>query len=560
MPAAAVVAVAGIASSAMQAKAAKSAAATQARSLREASALTAATAAQAKEDILNRMVPALNDYGKEIAKSQQAIASGTADIMNILQTSTGQADRMLTSVGANAKQALLGSTATSQGIPRQQFLTSYNQSQLPATGTAAAPAAPATGGQTYEQTLTGITGLPELTRDTAGNLGTVEDVRAATMAGLEPRQTDSAAGQSALGQQALTSLNLTGELPATGAVAETPSGIGFAGAQQQLQRGEDIGLQALTSQATQARGDILAGTEAGLGSIAAAREGAIADYAPYTQAGAGAIEQEAALSGALGPEAQQAAINSFIESPGQKYLREQQEKALLRSSAATGGLGGGRVRSALMEQAMGIAATQQQQQLENLRSIASRGQTAAGDVAGIRVGTGTTEAGIQTGAGQQLAQIANSLGLNVSQLINATSAEKAALAERMGINLSQLEQAIGSARVAGIQGLGSSLASTVGGATGDIAGLIERGGTTTLSAQQNLASTLGNIAVGAGSQQSEYTAGAGSALAAGQLASGQALAQGIQGLGNVAAYGIGSNYSATPQMPIQMQQQLGIYG
>lgn len=553
MPAAAVVAVAGVASAAMQADAASSAASTQANALQNAATISRAAAIQARSEILDRMVPALAEYNQGIVKAQDQIVSGSADIMRILQSTTGAADQLISSVGADAKRALLGSSAIAQGVPRQTFDQQYDnlmtattpqaldqpvtRPTMPRSGTVRSGATPA-----YESTLAQMTGLPELTRDATGRLGTIADVRESTMAGLADQALTPAAQAgvesiSGISPEQLTALPMAPIAPTATPAATTPTeGYGFTAAQQQLQRGEDIGLANLAQSTTQARQDLITGATEGLGSIERARQGAIADYTPYTEAGSAAMQREAALSGALGPQAQQEAINAFIESPGQKYLREQQEKALLRSASATGGLGGGRIRSALMEQAMNIAATQQQQQLENLRSIAGRGQQAAGDVAGIRVGTGTTEAGIQTQAGQQLAQLASAFGLNVSQLINMTSQEKAALAERTGINLSQLEQAIGQARVSGVQGLGSGLANVIASTTGDVAGLTERGATTALSGQQNLASILANLAVGAGSQAAQYKAGEGSALAAGQMAAGQAIGQGIQGLGNVAAY------------------------
>lgn len=563
MPAVAVVAVAGLASAAMQASAVQSAASTQARGIRQAAETQRIMSAQARQEILERMVPALADYGKGISDAQQQIADGSANVMQILQTTTAGADQIFQSVGANAKQAILGSTAQAQGIPRQQFNQQYAQS----TGTP----------QTFEQYTASRTGGPELAFDAQGNLGTVADTRQRAMAEVAAGGT----GQTFTGQPTTGAISVPGAVstladtattgsttPNIGTPATTtgalPSGIGFAGAQSQLERGEQLGLANLAQGATQARQDLIIGATEGLGSIRSAREGAIADYQPYTEAGAGAIGQEAALSGALGPEAQQAAIDSFIESPGQKYLREQQEKALLRSGAAIGGLGGGRIRSALMEQAMGIAATQQQQQLENLRSIATRGQSAAGDVAGIRIGTGTTEAGIQTGTAQQLAAIANSLGMNTSQLLSLSSQEMAQLAQSTGLNVAQLEQAIGSARAQGLTGLGSSLAGVVAGGTGDIAGLTERGATTELSGQQNISQILANLAVGAGTNISNLQALEGATLASGQVASANALGQGLQGLGQAAAYGIGNygtgtNTTSLPQMTDYQKLQLGIY-
>jgi hypothetical protein len=76
---------------------------------------------------------------------------------------------------------------------------------------------------------------------------------------------------------------------------------------------------------------------------------------PYTEAGRGALTEQQALLGLSGQGAQQEAYARFTESPGQAFLRERQERALLRNAAAIGGLGGGNVRTALQEQAFGRA-------------------------------------------------------------------------------------------------------------------------------------------------------------------------------------------------------------
>lgn len=99
-------------------------------------------------------------------------------------------------------------------------------------------------------------------------------------------------------------------------------------------------------------------------------------FEPYVQPGRDAFQKTAALSGALGAEQEQQAINQFIESPGQAFLRQRAERALLRNQAAIGGLGGGNVRQALQEQAIGLAAQQQQQRLANLGAISDVGMGA----------------------------------------------------------------------------------------------------------------------------------------------------------------------------------------
>ena len=97
------------------------------------------------------------------------------------------------------------------------------------------------------------------------------------------------------------------------------------------------------------------------------------DLAGFRERGGLAGEEEAAFLGLRGPEAEQAALGRFRESPGQVFLRERQERALLRNQAAIGGLGGGNVRTALQEQAFGIASQQLGERKDRLSQIAGRG-------------------------------------------------------------------------------------------------------------------------------------------------------------------------------------------
>jgi len=100
------------------------------------------------------------------------------------------------------------------------------------------------------------------------------------------------------------------------------------------------------------------------------------DAQPYMQAGQSALTQQQALLGLSGADAQEQAMGQFQESPGQKFLRERQERTLLRNASATGGLGGGNVRTALQEQAAGIAGQQFGDYQNRLAGLSGQGQTA----------------------------------------------------------------------------------------------------------------------------------------------------------------------------------------
>lgn len=99
--------------------------------------------------------------------------------------------------------------------------------------------------------------------------------------------------------------------------------------------------------------------------------------APFREAGVSALGRQQQLLGLEGVNAQQRAIDQFIESPGQQFLRERQERALLRNQSAIGGLGGGNVRTALQEQAAGIASTQLGDLQNRLAGLSGTGQSTA---------------------------------------------------------------------------------------------------------------------------------------------------------------------------------------
>jgi len=122
-----------------------------------------------------------------------------------------------------------------------------------------------------------------------------------------------------------------------------------------------------------------------------------AQLAPYREAGTQALEQQQALLGLLGPEAQAKAYQAYTESPGQAFLRQRGEQALLRNAAATGGLGGGNVLSALQQQGIGFAQQDLQNQLARLTSLSEAGRGAA-------VNTGQFGAQATTNIGNLLTQ------------------------------------------------------------------------------------------------------------------------------------------------------------
>jgi hypothetical protein len=102
---------------------------------------------------------------------------------------------------------------------------------------------------------------------------------------------------------------------------------------------------------------------------------------PFREAGVSALQKQQALLGLSGVGAQKRAFDEFTTSPGQQFMQERARKALLRSSAAIGGLGGGNLKSELQQQAIGFGQQDLQSQLARLSGLSGAGQAAAGQTA-----------------------------------------------------------------------------------------------------------------------------------------------------------------------------------
>ena len=141
---------------------------------------------------------------------------------------------------------------------------------------------------------------------------------------------------------------------------------------------------------------------------------------PFQEAGVGALGQQQALLGLGGQDAQQEAFAAFNESPGQKFIRDRAQKNLVRNSSAIGSLGGGNVRSALVEQGAGFAQQDFNNQFGRLGQIAGQGQSAVTNIGqfGAQAAQQAGQAGIAgsqarasgiLGAAQAESQFTNSL-------------------------------------------------------------------------------------------------------------------------------------------------------
>lgn len=104
---------------------------------------------------------------------------------------------------------------------------------------------------------------------------------------------------------------------------------------------------------------------------------------PFIDPGAGALQEQAALSGALGPEAQAAAFADFQEDPGTQFLREQGLRLIGTELGATGKLGSGDRLKALTEFSQGLALQDLDARFNRLGAVTGTGLTAASALGGV---------------------------------------------------------------------------------------------------------------------------------------------------------------------------------
>jgi len=244
--------------------------------------------------------------------------------------------------------------------------------------------------------------------------------------------------------------------------SEIPTGL--RGSEMALKGGATGAIDMLDMLNRMGRGDLAQQYGTGLEQVQAASESASGFMQPYQQAGETALQQQLALSGAMG---QDAFNQAYQESPQMAFLREQGMRANLAGSAATGGLGGGNVQKELQRFGQGLASQGLQNQIANLSGLTSAGQNAAGTMSNIATNLGTQQLGAQMNLGNQLAAQNAQYGLPAAQTLG-----------NLGVNLAE-----------GRSRAGELLANQYGSAAGNLANVYAGQGrdiSTMLGGQRNL--------------------------------------------------------------------------
>lgn len=151
-----------------------------------------------------------------------------------------------------------------------------------------------------------------------------------------------------------------------------------------------------------------------------AGEKAMGGLAPYAAAGAPALEQQQALLGLRGPEAERAAIERIRGGETFKALAESGEQALLSRASATGGLRGGNIQGALAQYRPQLLSSLIDQQYGRLGGLTGLGQLTTQNIASLGQAAGVRQAA----AGQQTgANVAALMGQQGSALAGAELAQ-----------------------------------------------------------------------------------------------------------------------------------------
>lgn len=288
-------------------------------------------------------------------------------------------------------------------------------------------------------------------------------------------------------------------------------------AQQNLRQLEapEYGLAATTGTLDRAITGVQRGGEQARADLLGGVQSAEQRLAPYAQTGQQAFNVQAALSGAMGPEAQAQAYADFQASPGQQWLQEQGERAITRNAAAIGGLGGGNVRQELQRQAMGMAAQDFGNYYNRLSGLGQTGMNTAGALGQSDIQAGRDLSGVATGTA---GSVANLLGGQAGYQMQA--------GRDIASNAAQTTQALANLQAQ----QGQQMSNLYGGTTGSIADLYSQTGSQMAALPLTAANYLGNLAMtGAGGISGGFT-NIGQAQAAGAANQYGAMVNALKGL------------------------------
>ena len=181
---------------------------------------------------------------------------------------------------------------------------------------------------------------------------------------------------------------------------------------------------------------------------------ALAGLQPYAQAGAPALEQQQALLGLRGPEAQRQAIAGIEGGAGYQAQVQAGEEALLQRASATGGLRGGNIQAALGQFRPQMLQQEIERQYGRLGGLADIGRVTQQNLAqiGQSSAAGTGSAGLQTGT-----NVANLLSQQGAALAGGELGEAKAYGQLFNLPAQFLGMQMGGGKAGGFGNLFSDI-------------------------------------------------------------------------------------------------------
>lgn len=210
----------------------------------------------------------------------------------------------------------------------------------------------------------------------------------------------------------------------------------------EFERGEGVARNELNRGYGTALGDLTTGANRAMDQISQQYGGAIDRFNPYAETGGQANQLVAALSGALGQEAQAEAYNNFQESPAAQFQREMGERAVMRNASQGGQIGSGALLTDLNQFGQGLANQEFGNYYNRLAGQQQMGMQAAGAQAGLQSQQGNQLANILQQLGQGQAGIRMNQGTALANLVNNYSGMRAQAYGNTGQQLSGLRSGL----------------------------------------------------------------------------------------------------------------------
>ena len=295
--------------------------------------------------------------------------------------------------------------------------------------------------------------------------------------------------------------------------------------------------------------DLRASEGRGLSGIRSSIQQGIDPLTGFVKPGQEAFNVQAALSGALGNEAQRAAFANYSESPEQAFIREMGQRQVLSGAAATLGLGGGEVKRELARFGTGLAAQDINNRFNRLGNVSSLGFNAANTIGNLR----GQEAGLSSNLIGNMANARSRLAGQLASTRGQLGSAGAGLAGQAGSQMASLGQA-GANMYSNLGANASSLLSGLGSAQ---AGMIGNTGTRVASDRYNTGINIANALGSGAANLANFQQQGGSGAADIMRASGGDIATLIQQYGEQGAANIITQAQMESNVAMNAAQALG---